>query len=47
MYTDACAKPPLGMTDDITGAANCGDESFVLNSIVNAKIEATKLQFNL
>ena len=35
------------MIDDITGAANCGDESVVLNSIVNAKRKAKKLQFNL
>ena len=47
MYTDTCAVPPLGMIDDITGAANCGDESVVLNLIVNAKRKAKKLQFNL
>ena len=47
MYKDACAVPPLGMIDVIAGVANCGDKSVVLNSIVNAKIEATKLQFNL
>ena len=40
MYKDACAVPPLGMIDVIAGVANCGDKSVVLNSIVNAKIEA-------
>ena len=35
------------MIDDIAGVANCKDESIVLNSIINAKIEAKKLKFNL
>ena len=45
-YKNACAVPPLGMIDDICGVANCGDESIILNAIVNTKIETKKLQFN-
>ena len=46
-YKDACAVPPLGMIDDIAGVARCGDDSIILNSIVNSKIESKKLKFNL
>ena len=46
-YKNACAIPPLGMIDDIAGIARCNGDSVVLNSIVNAKIETKKLQFNL
>ena len=34
------------MIDDIAGVANCQEKSVILNSIINAKIEAKKLQFN-
>ena len=34
------------MIDDICGVANCGDDSIILNAIVNTKIETKKLQFN-
>ena len=47
LYRDACNIPPLGMIDDIAGIAKCNNESIILNSIVNAKIETKKLQFNL
>ena len=45
-YKNACAIPPLGMIDDIAGVAKCGDDSIILNAIVNTKIETKKLQFN-
>ena len=35
------------MIDDIAAISECGDNSIVLNSIINAKIETKKLQFNL
>ena len=47
LYKDACVVPPLSMIDDIAGVADCSDGSLVLNSIINAKIEAKKLNFNL
>jgi hypothetical protein len=39
-YRDACTVPPLGMIDDIAGVAECNENSVILNSIVNAKIES-------
>ena len=45
-YKDMCNIPSLGMIDDIAGVANCQEKSVILNSIINAKIEAKKLQFN-
>ena len=45
-YKDACAVPPLGMIDDIAGVTKCQDNSVILNSIINAKIESRKLEFN-
>ena len=47
LYRNAFNIPPLGMIDDIAAISECGDESIVLNSIINAKIETKKLQFNL
>ena len=46
-YRNASAIPPLGMIDDVAGIANCSDDSIVLNTIVNTRIEAKKLEFNL
>ena len=46
-YRDACTVPPLCMIDDIAGISQCNEKSVILNSIVNAKIESKKLQFNL
>ena len=46
LYKDACFVPPLGMIDDVAAVSKCKDESIVLNSIINAKIETKKLQFN-
>ena len=34
------------MIDDICGAATCNDNSIILNSIINAKVESKKLVFN-
>jgi hypothetical protein len=47
LYRDACTIPPLGMIDDIAGISKCGDDSVILNSIVNTKVESKKLEFNL
>ena len=46
LYKNACTIPPLGMIDDIAGVATCNDDSVILNSIINTKIETKKLQFN-
>ena len=46
-YRNVCAVPPLSMIDDIAGIAKCNEDSIILNSIVNTKIETKKLQFNL
>ena len=46
-YQDACYVPPLGMIDDLAGISECGNNSIILNSIINAKIEGEKLEFNL
>ena len=46
-YKDVCGVPPLGMIDDISGIAKCQEKSVILNSIINAKIESKKLEFNL
>ena len=46
-YRDVCTVVPLGMIDDIAAVAECNSNSLILNSIINAKIEAKKLQFNL
>ena len=35
------------MIDDISGIAKCQEKSVILNSIINAKIESKKLEFNL
>ena len=35
------------MIDDIAGASQCNANSVILNSLVNAKIESKKLEFNL
>ena len=45
-YKDVCGVPPLGMIDDISGIAKCQEKSVILNSIINAKIESKKLEFN-
>ena len=34
------------MIDDISGIAKCQEKSVILNSIINAKIESKKLEFN-
>ena len=47
VYRDSCKVPPLGMIDDIAAVAKCGDNSIILNAIVNSRIESKKLQFNL
>ena len=46
-YRDACTVVPLGMIDDVAGVSECSEKSVILNSIINAKIESKKLQFNL
>ena len=46
-YRNVCAVPPLSMIDDIAGIAKCNEDSIILNTIVNTKIETKKLQFNL
>ena len=45
-YRDMCSVPSLSMIDDIAGISNCHENSVILNSIINAKIESKKLQFN-
>ena len=35
------------MIDDIAGVSECNENSVILNSIINAKIESKKLEFNL
>ena len=45
-YKDVCGVPPLGMIDDISGIAKCQENSVILNTIINAKIESKKLEFN-
>ena len=47
MYRDTCHVPPLGMIDDVAGIAYCQNSSILSNAIINEKIEAKKLQFNL
>ena len=46
-YKDVCSVPALGMIDDIAGASQCNENSVLLNSLINAKIESKKLEFNL
>ena len=46
-YKDVCSVPALGMIDDIVGVSKCNENSVILNSIINAKVESKKLQFNL
>ena len=46
VYKDACYVPPLGMIDDVAAVSKCKVDSNILNSIINAKIETKKLQFN-
>ena len=46
-YKDVCSVPALGMIDDIAGASQCNENSVILNSLINAKIESKKLEFNL
>ena len=46
-YRDSCTAAPLRMIDDVAGVSECNENSVILNSIINAKIESKKLQFNL
>ena len=46
-YRDSCSVPALGMIDDIAGVSECNANSIILNSMINAKIESKKLEFNL
>ena len=46
LYRNACNVPPLGMIDDLAAVSQCNSNSIVLNSIINAKIETKKLEFN-
>ena len=45
-YRDMCSVPSLSMIDDMAGISNYQEKSVILNSIINAKIESKKLQFN-
>ena len=38
-YRDMCSVPVLGMIDDLAGVSDCSENSVILNSIINAKIE--------
>ena len=44
LYKDMVYVPPLGMIDDIISFSDCGVESLKTNAIINAKIEAKKLE---
>ena len=44
-YKESVDIPPLAMIDDIIAISNCGIESIMLNSFINAKIKANKLEF--
>ena len=46
LYRKACNVPPLGMIDDVAAISQCNSNSIVLNSVINAKIETKKLEFN-
>ena len=46
-YRDSCCIPALGMIDDIAGVSECNSNSLILNTIINSKIEAKKLEFNV
>ena len=46
LYRNACYVPPLSMIDDIAAISECQDNSIILNSIINTKIETKKLEFN-
>ena len=45
-YRNAVSIPPLGMIDDLAAIAKCGPESVILNSVINAKINMKRLEFN-
>ena len=45
-YRNAISIPPLGMIDDLAAVAKCGPESVILNSVINAKINLKRLEFN-
>ena len=46
-YKDSVGIPPLGMVDDLIAVAECGTESLLLNSFINAKTNVKKLQFGI
>ena len=37
-YRDACTVVPWGMIDDVAGVSECSENSVILNSIVNPKL---------
>ena len=43
LYKNMVYVPPLGMIDDIISFSECGTESLKTKSLINAKIEAKKL----
>ena len=45
LYKECVSVPPLGMIDDVASFSECGIESLKINAIINAKIEAKKLEF--
>ena len=47
MYKGEVGIPPLAMVDDLITVANCGTESVIMNSYLNAKASVKKLQFGM
>ena len=46
-YKDTVGIPPLGMVDDLLAVAECGVDSVLTNSYINAKTKIKKLQFGV
>ena len=44
-YRDSVAVPPLSMVDDLLCISDCGINSLMMNSFINAKSNIKKLQF--
>ena len=38
--------PPLSMVDDCLSVTECGNETILMNAIINAKIETKKLRLS-
>ena len=42
-YKDCVDVPPLSFVDDCLGVSECGEQTFELNSSINAKFESKSL----